>query len=134
MEYCGGGDLSTIIKQATKQNRLLPEDTIWNYFQNYANTNLEQGLGLVPNVSGWKAYYQEPTYYQNWINSNSIQRRATLLTAFVTGFTQGGLSIKFDPIAYVQQFPSATIQDPDLLINAIVPYLFAVDLPAALGL
>jgi uncharacterized protein (DUF1800 family) len=103
---------------------------IWNYFQNYANNNLEQGLGLVPNVSGWKAYYQDPTYYQNWINSNSIQRRATLLTSFVNGFTVGGLSIKFDPIAYVQQFPSATIQDPDLLINAIVPYLFAVDLPA----
>ena len=32
MEYCGGGDLSTIIKQATKQNKLLPEDTVWNYF------------------------------------------------------------------------------------------------------
>ena len=32
MEYCGGGDLSTIIKQAAKQNRPLPEDTIWNYF------------------------------------------------------------------------------------------------------
>jgi uncharacterized protein (DUF1800 family) len=104
--------------------------SIWNYFQNYANNNLEQGLGLVPNVSGWKAYYQDPTYYQNWINSNSIQRRATLLTSFINGFTVGGLSIKFDPIAYVQQFPSATIQDPDLLINAIVPYLFTVDLPA----
>ena len=32
MEYCGGGDLSTIIKQATKHNRPIPEDTIWNYF------------------------------------------------------------------------------------------------------
>ncbi|KDR69178.1 hypothetical protein GALMADRAFT_104121 [Galerina marginata CBS 339.88] len=32
MEYCGGGDLSTIIKQATKQNRPIPEDTIWHYF------------------------------------------------------------------------------------------------------
>ncbi|KAF8882005.1 kinase-like domain-containing protein [Infundibulicybe gibba] len=32
MEYCGGGDLSTIIKQATKFNRPIPEDTIWNYF------------------------------------------------------------------------------------------------------
>ena len=32
MEYCGGGDLSTIIKQAMKQNRVIPEDTIWNYF------------------------------------------------------------------------------------------------------
>ncbi|KAF8153445.1 kinase-like domain-containing protein [Crassisporium funariophilum] len=32
MEYCGGGDLSTVIKQATKQIRPIPEDTIWNYF------------------------------------------------------------------------------------------------------
>ena len=32
MEYCGGGDLSTNIKQTTKQNRPIPEDTVWNYF------------------------------------------------------------------------------------------------------
>ncbi|KIM65896.1 hypothetical protein SCLCIDRAFT_111837 [Scleroderma citrinum Foug A] len=32
MEYCGGGDLSSIIKQAQKHNRLVPEDTIWHYF------------------------------------------------------------------------------------------------------
>ncbi|EPQ54967.1 Pkinase-domain-containing protein [Gloeophyllum trabeum ATCC 11539] len=32
MEYCSGGDLSTVIKQAVKQNRSIPEDTIWSYF------------------------------------------------------------------------------------------------------
>ncbi|KAF8625587.1 hypothetical protein AX15_005296 [Amanita polypyramis BW_CC] len=32
MEYCGGGDLSTVIKQAAKHNRPIPEDTVWNYF------------------------------------------------------------------------------------------------------
>lgn len=32
MEYCGGGDLSGVIKHAQKQNRPVPEDTIWNYF------------------------------------------------------------------------------------------------------
>ncbi|KAF8649447.1 hypothetical protein AX16_005794 [Volvariella volvacea WC 439] len=32
MEYCGGGDLSGVIKQAAKHNRPIPEDTIWNYF------------------------------------------------------------------------------------------------------
>ena len=32
MEYCGGGDLSGIIKQALKHNRPVSEDTIWNYF------------------------------------------------------------------------------------------------------
>lgn len=111
-------------------SQLLNQYTIWNYFHNYSNNHLEQGLGFVPNVSGWKAYYQDPTYYQNWVNSNTIQRRAALLTNFVNGFGTGGTSIRIDPIAFVQQFPNATIQDPDLLINAITPYLFAVDLPA----
>ncbi|KAM5533725.1 hypothetical protein V8D89_012598 [Ganoderma adspersum] len=32
MEFCGGGDLSTVIKQAQRHNRLIPEDTVWNYF------------------------------------------------------------------------------------------------------
>ncbi|KAH9895184.1 kinase-like domain-containing protein [Cubamyces lactineus] len=32
MEFCGGGDLSSIIKQAQRHNRPIPEDTIWNYF------------------------------------------------------------------------------------------------------
>ncbi len=116
---------------AAGATQVVNQYTIWNYFQSYALTYLEQGLGLVPNVSGWKAYYQSPTFYQNWINSNAIQRRSSLLTAFINGFTQGGLSIKFDPIAYVQQFSNTTIQDPDLLIEAIVPQLFAVDLPAS---
>jgi uncharacterized protein (DUF1800 family) len=114
---------------AVTATQLANQYTIWNYFQSYALNNLDQGIGLVPNVSGWKAYYQDPTYYQNWINSNSIQQRATLLTRFISGFTTGTLQIKFDPIAFVQQFPAATIQDPDLLINAITPYLFTIDLP-----
>ena len=115
---------------AAGASQVINQYGIWNYFQNYALNNLEQGLGLVPNVSGWKAYYQEPAFYQNWINSNAIQRRAALLTSFINGFTTATTLIKADPIAYVQQFPNATIQDPDLLIDEIVPQLFAVDLPA----
>ncbi|KAI0633514.1 kinase-like domain-containing protein [Trametes polyzona] len=32
MEFCGGGDLSSIIKHAQRHSRPIPEDTIWNYF------------------------------------------------------------------------------------------------------
>ena len=58
MEYCGGGDLSTIIKQATKQKRLIPEDTIWNYFYqilqalqhcHHPNTHQRSGSGSISN-------------------------------------------------------------------------------------
>ena len=36
MEYCGGGDLSTIINQATKQNWSMPEDTAWHYSSEFS--------------------------------------------------------------------------------------------------
>ncbi|KAJ7889163.1 kinase-like domain-containing protein [Mycena olivaceomarginata] len=32
MEYCGGGDLSTVIKRAARQNIRIPEDAVWKYF------------------------------------------------------------------------------------------------------
>jgi uncharacterized protein (DUF1800 family) len=117
---------------AAGANQLENQYRIWNSFQYNALANLEQGFGAVPTVSGWKAYYQPPTYYQNWINSNSIQRRASLLTSFTNGYFPGNsIRLQFDPIAFVQQFPAATIQDPDFLIDAIMPYLFAVDFPAS---
>jgi len=114
---------------AVGATQVVNQYAIWQNFHNNANGNMEQGYGLVPNVSGWKAYYQDPTYYQNWINSNTIQRRASLLTSFVNGFTTGGTSIKIDPIAYVQQFPNASIQNPDILIDNLILYLLPVDLP-----
>ncbi|KZT42524.1 kinase-like protein, partial [Sistotremastrum suecicum HHB10207 ss-3] len=32
MEYCGGGDLGSIIKQCARTGTSIPEDTIWSYF------------------------------------------------------------------------------------------------------
>ncbi|KAF8812021.1 Pkinase-domain-containing protein, partial [Phlegmacium glaucopus] len=61
MEYCGGGDLSTTIKQATKQSRPLPEDTIWNYFLqillalhhcHHPNAHVGTASGSSANVTG----------------------------------------------------------------------------------
>ena len=116
---------------AAGATQVVNQYTVWNYFQSYGLNNLEQGMGMVPTVSGWKAYYQEPAFYQNWINSNTIQQRATLITNFINGFTRGSTSIKIDPIAFVQQFPDTTIQDPDMLIDTIVQYLLSVDLAAS---
>jgi uncharacterized protein (DUF1800 family) len=87
---------------------------VWRYFQDYATDSLEQGFGNPPNVAGWKAYYQEPTYYQNWINSETIQKRFTLINNFLNGVT-----------------PAVNMSDPNTLINEVVKHLFAVDLPAA---
>lgn len=113
---------------AAGASQVINQYAVWQNLHNYATNNLEQGYGLVPNVSGWKAYYQAPGYYQTWINTNTIQRRAAWLNSMMNGTTVAGLLIKTDVIAFVQQFPNATIQDPDLLVNTIVQYLLPLDL------
>ena len=115
---------------AAGATQVVNQYAIWQNFHSNALNNMEQGYGLVPNVSGWKAYYQEPMFYQNWINSYSIQKRASLLTSFINGYTTGNTSIKINAIAFVQQFPNASIQNPDILIDLLIQYLLPVDLPA----
>lgn len=107
---------------------------VWDFLHYFSSSVLEQGFLDVPNVSGWKAYYQFPTYYQNWINSNTIQQRSQFIDGLIGGwFTTGTgqFNIKVDVIAFVQQFPNTTIEDPNLLINAIIQLLLATDLPIA---
>jgi len=37
---------------------------------------MQQDLFQPPDVSGWPSYYQDPMYYETWVNSNSLPRRA----------------------------------------------------------
>ena len=105
----------------------------WRFFQDYSDGTLGQGIGNPPNVAGWKAFYQGPTYYQNWINSETIQKRATIVNSILSnnGFTpyQAGL-INVDLIAYVQQFGNTIAADPILLVNEVVKSLLSVDIPS----
>ena len=56
LEYCGGGDLSTIINQAMKQNRPTPEDTIPPSIEPLPSPQWSQwmGLRLMAAPSMWK--------------------------------------------------------------------------------
>jgi uncharacterized protein (DUF1800 family) len=43
-----------------------------------------------PSVAGWKAWYQEPAYYQNWLNSVTLPIRADYVKTLVyTGLRAG---------------------------------------------
>ncbi len=37
---------------------------------------MQQELFQPPDVSGWPSYYQEPVFYELWVNSNSLPRRS----------------------------------------------------------
>ena len=106
---------------------------IWGDF-NYFLFEMQQAMGIIPNVAGWQAFYQQPSFHEYWINSNSIQRRYGLIEYIFYGFDmeKNGLvtRIEVDCIAFVQQFSLATILNPNLLINECVTYLLPVDLSA----
>jgi hypothetical protein len=109
--------------------QLFDQYKIWENLNNNARSNMEQGQGLVPTVSGWKAYYQAPTFYQNWINANTIQKRSTYLNSLISGYTVSGNNIKIDGIAFIQQFPALDIQSPGTVVDIFVHYLLSLDLP-----
>lgn len=100
---------------------------IWNYIRSLGS-NLALDLGDPPNVAGWPAYYQEPDYYEIWINSNTLPRRMQYMDMLInSGFTAGtGTTIKIDVINYAKQCPN--VADPNVLVD------FTVDMFLGIGL
>jgi hypothetical protein len=92
---------------------------------------MEQQMGTIPNVSGWNAYYQTPSYHEYWINSNSVQKRFKFINDLFAGITQSATALKIDNIAFVKQFDETTVTNPDLLVAACIKYLLPIDLSQA---
>ena len=105
---------------------------VWKYFNNVTLRGLDQSQGIIPNVSGWPAFYQNPSFHEYWINSSTTQKRFSFLDRVFNGFnlTNNGLTtrIEVNLIGFVQQFPNATIENPDLLVDACLKYLLPIDL------
>ena len=109
---------------------------VWGYFNNTICSPMEQRMGSIPNVAGWNAYYQTPAYHEYWINTNTIQKRfAFLERIFGVGYSlnYNGLVtlVKVDFIAYVQQFTSINIGNPNELVSECLKYLLPIDLSLA---
>ncbi len=103
----------------------------WNFLNSYCYDQLEQGIGSVPNVSGWRPYYQAPAYYQIWINSITIQKREALIDILlIYDYYPNDIPFLIDPILFVKQFPNNTIKNPNLLIDALVINLLPNDIDA----
>jgi hypothetical protein len=99
------------------------------YFTDYCD-DIGQRIGDPPNVSGWRAYYQEPIYYQDWITADTIQKRSRLLNDLSSGGTylDGNTNIKIDSIAFNKQFYNPAL--PNDVIDNFIKYLLPKDLSA----
>ncbi len=130
IKHFGINTTTTNSATAPANNLLQNQYTVWKYLNDYCNNNLEESVGLVPNVSGYKAWYQSPGYYQNWINTNTIQKRTSFIASLLStnGLNTGGnLYLKIDVIAFMNNFTSTVQSAPDLLTAAMVSLLLTQD-------
>lgn len=106
-----------------------PNDTlegVYTFHTLIARAATQQQMEIYnpPDVAGWKAYYQEPVYYRQWINSTTLQQRKLVIDAIATGASNsGGLNrnLKGDILQFIASF--ADPKDPHALISEFVQLL-----------
>jgi len=109
-------------------------DYVTNYgFYNYMVSwlsNMQQNIGDPPDVSGWKAYYQEPQFNEIWINSDTLPKRNQFTdTMLVSGYTFNSKKIQLDPLVYAKTFSNPG--DPNAFIAELTERLLGIDISAA---
>lgn len=76
-----------------------------------------------PNVAGWKAYYQEPLFYRNWINASTLPQRMAYTDKMANnGYSISGERIKIEPLKMVNTFDNP--YDPNEVISEFTQLLF----------
>ncbi len=84
-----------------------------------------------PSVSGWKAYYQSPTFHRNWVNSTFLQRRNNRKNnATGNGIGIANHSYAIDLIATVQL--TSAPHDPNTVVADLVRLFLPVPVPDSL--
>jgi len=104
--------------------------TAWQNHRKYLSdqaTTMQQQLADPPNVAGWPAYYQDPLFYEIWINSDTLANR-TAFTDILSGpgYRRNGITQIIDPVAFANLTSAPAI--PDTLINEWVGFLYAFDI------
>jgi uncharacterized protein (DUF1800 family) len=99
---------------------------LWNTFYAWM-VNLGQNPHDPPNVSGLPAYYQEPSFHEIWINSDSLPKRNQFTdTMILTGYARNGFRVQFNCVALAQTFSNPG--NPNDLIDEALKYFYRNDL------
>ena len=93
-----------------------------------------QELGDPPNVAGWPAYYQSPSYHELWVDTATYPARLSIIDSLVIrGISTGSGTqwvfnesknkvFKADTVAFAKKLNSP--HDPNLLINQLVELFY----------
>ncbi|GAB2620635.1 DUF1800 domain-containing protein [Emticicia sediminis] len=107
-----------------------PKDYLQEYYNLFGEMVrqgqiMQQDIGDPPNVAGWPAYYQEPMFYEIWINSDTYPKRNQFTDTFInSGFTKNGRRIQLDVVAFAKKMPVPN--DPNKLISDSLNILYKI--------
>ena len=101
---------------------------LYNYLVSWV-TNMQQSIGDPPDVSGWKAYYQAPQFYEIWINADTLPKRNQFTdTMVVSGYTFNGKKVMVDGSEFAKLLLNPS--DPNALIDDSLKYLYSINISA----
>ena len=87
---------------------------LWLNMANYC-TSLQMRPFFHPNVAGWAAFYQEPSFYQIWLNAVTLPLRQQLTDSICSpNAILANIRVDVNPIAFIE-----TLNNP-LDINVIL--------------
>ncbi len=94
----------------------------WQAIQ-YLAITFNQDIGDPPNVAGWPAYYEDPQYYEIWINSDTLPKRnSTADYLLYVGYSRFNYKLMIDALAFAEQFSNPS--NPDSLVTDITQLLY----------
>ncbi len=91
----------------------------------------ELGFSIMslPSVAGWRAYYQEPGYYRDWINSASLSLRKKMIATFNYLYVETDPTLQgFDFVSFLEN----TIENR-LEVNSMIAEICEVLFPRKLS-
>jgi uncharacterized protein (DUF1800 family) len=94
----------------------------------YHAETMQQNMMNVPNVAGWRPYYQAPAFHQGWISSDSIQRRYSYVEGLLWGYNYI-IDWRVNLVQWAEQF--ATPENPNVLVAETIKFLLPIDLSQA---
>lgn len=125
--------LDHLIGLCRQTNLIFPDNTdaqkLYSHWQVVYQTaaTYNQHLGDPPNVAGWPAYYEDPQYYEIWINSDTLPKRNTIADFLIyVGYSRFSHKLQIDAVAFAEQFSNPS--NPNVLLNDILQLLYPVDL------
>jgi len=121
--------IGAIREYDVKMPALTDWDTNYGHWNTLYSNMTVMGLNLhdPPNVAGMPAYYQEPSFNEIWITTDSLPKRNQYTDIMTnTGYTRNSIRMQFDFIAYAKLLSNPG--NPNDLIDDALRYLYKLSL------